>query len=118
MLSPPVPAIQNEKNFEGWQAQGVLFRLQQLCYALPKITGAYDMQAVRKWIRNPGILLFVSSAVVLIVCLLTFGAAHQNRDSGTLLSIPGLWVVGLIVLPLVFFLFLGWVWRRFDRIAR
>jgi len=80
--------------------------------------GMPNMQPIRKWVKSPGILLTLAAAIVLLICLMAFGASHQDANSQTILSLPILWFAGLIVLPFVLFVLLGWVWRRFDRISR
>ncbi len=76
------------------------------------------MEFAKRWARNPGLLLLISTMFVLLICLATFGAVFQNSNSDTILSIPALWFAGLYLLPLALFLIVGLVWKRLDRIIR
>lgn len=76
------------------------------------------MQIVRRLSRHAGLLLSVAAAVIVVLCLIGFGSAHQGSNSDMILSMPSLWFSGLFILPVIFFVLLGWVWKRFDRIVR
>ena len=76
------------------------------------------MEFAKRWGRNPGFLLLLSSAAVLLICLAVFGAAFQGSNSETILSYPSLWFIGIIVLPFVLYLLTKLIWRRIDRIIR
>lgn len=76
------------------------------------------MHWIRKFTRNPSLLLLIAASLVFALSLLAFGAAHQTTDSASLMGMPGLWFISLIVLPFVLYFLLMFVWKRFDRIAR
>lgn len=76
------------------------------------------MHLLRKYFRNPVLLLLIGMLAVVALALIAFGAVYQGEASGRLLGLPGLWFASLIAFPFVVHVLLVIVWKRFDRIAR
>ncbi len=63
-------------------------------------------------------LLWSALIAILFFGIIGFGAAFQDEKSNTVLSVPSIWMFGLIILPIVLYYIVKYYWIRNDRYSR
>lgn len=69
--------------------------------------------------RNRKRLLFwVALGLIGVLALAALGAAFQDENSQTILSVPSLWLFGLIVMPILVYVVIIVHWSKSSRFRK
>ncbi|MGB7287210.1 MAG: hypothetical protein WBC71_09795 [Salaquimonas sp.] len=61
---------------------------------------------------------WLALALIIFLGFISFGSAFQNEKSDTFISIPTLWIFGLIALPFALYFIVKLFFAKLDRLIR